>query len=330
MRITLTRLAIVTLLCIGAVGGCKKPAPKNTIIRGNDPERGAILTLIGRRKIAEAMVRLKAYLKRKPRDTGALNAMGHCYEVEGKLDQALRYYRRAHQLYPVRVVFSVNIARVCYRIGNVECSLEQVAKLLPNDHTNASKLLYLVSSPKVSFIVPTNHKGVNGLNHEAIAAVQRLDLKSARALLAAALGRAPTDLASLANLGQVHTLRTSWKDAKLLLRGVQQYVETGKIPLPSALTRAELAVAEGIALQRGGELTPALAAYRAALKLAPKSARALFGLGATHFLLRDDEAAQQTVARLRSVSPRLASRLDTMIRWGKRGLKGYRHAGHKH
>jgi tetratricopeptide (TPR) repeat protein len=80
-----------------AGGGGSEPPPA---VRNTDPDYQAGMDAVGRKDWPQVLVRMDAYIKRKPDDADAWTQLGHAHRLTGKMDASLDAYDKALKIDP--------------------------------------------------------------------------------------------------------------------------------------------------------------------------------------------------------------------------------------
>ena len=101
------RHSVLALICTAALawpltvpaagGGGSEPAPA---VRNTDPDYQAGMDAVGRKEWQQVVMRMDAYIKRKPEDADAWTQLGHAHRLTGKMDASLDAYDKALKIDP--------------------------------------------------------------------------------------------------------------------------------------------------------------------------------------------------------------------------------------
>ncbi|MCA9522327.1 MAG: hypothetical protein KC609_15205 [Myxococcales bacterium] len=330
-----TMVLVLALLGIASMSACSKKAKTAEPTKKTMPKerreriamRRKVVGLIDKGKIDEAERELRAFLKRRPDVPGAWNALGHVRELRHDDRGAKGAYQRAHLLRPKRSIFSIRLARVCYRIDDHRCALGTIEEMMPNDHVSATQMLALVTSPALEFLEPApspTPSKADRLTEMALGAMKRLKYKEAHRLFVQAFEADKTGLVTLHNAAVYYGKQGNYGAAMVYARRAIDLVVKGTTKPRDKREKAAIYLMRAIVLHRFGKHKQAKVAYLNVLEIDPSSSDALFGLAVMMWRLAEPSGIPTLKARLKKQAPKLAARLELVLAF-RGSLKPFEH-----
>lgn len=328
-------LTIVAILV--TLSGCDKEKPKkkedpkslskkdwDKRRRSREQLRDEVRRLIDATQYEQAIAKADEYLQTykraekgyDKRDEAALvhNYRGFSLERTGKHAEALAAYREAHGLDTSNKIYLANIAKMCARRGDLQCSLEMIKKMRKVDPSGAKTVTHIVSSPDMEFYLPADQTAKkNQLLHEAVPKIKAQDLDGAANLLKEALAQDPNYVPTLINYGLYHGWKAEWQDAVMYLKRATTKAGTQPAGTPAPPEIVALNMAKAVVFHRQGNMYEATKWYQAVLAAKPDHKTALYGLGAAQMNSGQKNQALDTYNKLKELSPPLAKKLFAII-----------------
>lgn len=321
------RRIIVGLLVVLVLGGAalgylwwrsRRPAHKNDAQAEKRARAREYKRLVRRIRAGEcdaAFEEIEAFRKRYPKLGAAWNLKAFCTEQRGDTKEALALYREALRRSPKHVMFLSNVAKSCFRLDDLDCSLRMVRRIRGISKRHALVMQHLVTSPPLRPYKPQTFEGKYA--KELALAIGYLEsgyrIERALPILQQALKDNPDDLVVVMGLVAHQGKLGRWLPAKEYLKraltiaakkGVLTRNEPASIPLQ--LLRA-------VIFHRSGEYRVAVKVYRAILAKQPNNLDALYGLAAVLHNQGHKSDALDIYKKLKALDAKRAARLFTIL-----------------
>ena len=157
-------------------------------------------------------------------DLNILLTMGTAYERLGRFDEAVRYFERARDAYPVESEPAARLAMLAIREGDVSRVVDLLERAVALDQTNAGHLFNLgwiydemgEDDRAATFYgraIEASSLSFDAMNNLAVIYGAQGDHEEARGLLELAIRTDPTSEAAYYNLAQYYGNRSEWQAA---------------------------------------------------------------------------------------------------------------------
>ncbi|MCA9520835.1 MAG: tetratricopeptide repeat protein [Myxococcales bacterium] len=258
---------------------------------------------------------IEAFRARYPKLGAAWNLKAYCLEQRGEDKKALALYREALRRSPKHLMFLSNVAKSCFRLDRIGCSLKMLRRIRGISKRQALVIQHLVTSPALEPYKPTHFEGRHAKSLALAVGYLEASHRVVRALplLQAALKENPDDLVVLLNLAVYQGKLGRWVPAKEYLRRCLTVAAKSGITSKRDARTLALQRIRAVILHRSGDYATATKAYRIVLTIDPHHRGALYGLAAALFNQGKKSDALDEYKKLKALDAKLSSRLFRIL-----------------